>query len=91
MLLPLAGSLTHGTTGATGSAQFTSVTSGSEDFHLKGTAALLGAATNISGITTDIIGTTRPQSGFYDIGAFEYIRSSGNGPTPGISVFGVTP
>jgi hypothetical protein len=71
-----AGSFTNGTTSATGSAQFTSVTPSSENFHLKGTSALLDVGTAIGGISVDIIGTSIPQGSAPDIGAFEYIVAS---------------
>jgi len=56
-------------------ANFKNVTLGSEDFHLVVSAAnkLLDHGANLTseGVTTDIIGTARPQFGTFDIGAFE--------------------
>lgn len=62
-----------------GSAVFENPAAG--DFRLKAGAALIDVGTTISGLTTDIIGTTRPQGSAYDIGAFEY-ASGGPPPTP---------
>lgn len=62
-----------------GSAVFENPAAG--DFRLKAGAALIDVGTTISGLTTDIIGTTRPQGAAYDIGAFEY-ASGGPPPTP---------
>lgn len=62
-----------------GSAVFVSVTAGSEDFTLKsGTNALVEAGATLGSVTDDIIGTTRPQGGNYDIGAFERISAGGS-------------
>lgn len=57
------------------------------DFSLKnftGTGALIDAGTTISEVTTDIIGTSRPQGTTYDIGAFEYVSSGGSSTIPAI-------
>lgn len=51
------------------------------DFRLKTGSVLIDAGVTISGFTTDIIGTTRPQGAAYDVGAFEY-ASGGPPPTP---------
>jgi len=65
---------TAGVSSIAGSAVFTSVTSGSEDFRLlSGTNALVDAGATLGSVTTDIIGTARPQGGSYDVGAFERI------------------
>lgn len=63
---------TAGQTSVAGSAVFTSVTSGSEDFRLlAGTNALVDNGATLAAVTVDIIGTSRPQGASYDIGAFE--------------------
>lgn len=56
--------------------QFTNITAGSEDFSLKAGSDLEGFGTNISGITTDIIGTARHATA-PDIGAFENVAVGG--------------
>jgi hypothetical protein len=74
-----------------GSAVFTSVTAGSEDFSLKtGTNALVDAGATLGTVTDDLIGTTRPQGASYDIGAFERIVSSAPTGTFVASLDGVT-
>ena len=68
-----------------GSAVFANVTTGSEDFtHLSGSTALINAGTTVASVTTDIIGTARPQGAAYAIGAFEY-ASGGGGTAPAIT------
>jgi hypothetical protein len=63
---------TAGVSSVAGSAVFTSVTSGSEDFSLlSGTNALVEAGATLGSVTDDIDGTARPQGSLYDIGAFE--------------------
>lgn len=65
---------TAGQSSVAGSAVFTSVTPGSEDFTLKaGTNALVANGATLGSVTDDIIGTSRPQGTGYDIGAFERI------------------
>lgn len=56
--------------------QFTNVTAGNENFGLKSGSDIEGQGTNISGITTDIIGTSRHATA-PDIGAFEFIPVGG--------------
>lgn len=70
-------------TSIAGSAVFTSVTSGSEDFNLKtGTNALVGAGENLySDFTLDALGDSRPSSGAWDIGA-DHRTSGGGGSAP---------
>jgi len=66
---------TSGVSSVAGADVFISVTAGSEDFRLKtGTNALVDAGATLGSVTTDAIGTSRPQGASYDIGAIE--RSS---------------
>lgn len=59
-------------------ANFVSITSGSEDYHLVSGSALIDAGTDLSGtFTTDIDGNTR--SGTWDIGADEFQGGGGGG------------
>jgi len=55
-------------------ANFISVTLGSEDLHILKTGALYNTGANLTseGVTTDYEGTTRPQFGDFDIGAHEF-------------------
>lgn len=72
---------TAGQSSIAGSAVFTSVTSGSEDFTLlSGSNALVANGATLGTVTDDIIGTTRPQGTGYDIGAFERIVSASFNP-----------
>lgn len=69
---------TAGVSSIAGSAVFTSITVGSEDFRLlSGTNALVDAGATLGSVTTDIIGTARPQGASYDVGAFERITAAG--------------
>lgn len=69
---------TAGVSNVAGSAVFTSVTSGAEDFTLlSGTNALVDVGATLGTVTDDIIGTARPQNSVYDIGAFERIAAGG--------------
>ncbi|MCE9586679.1 hypothetical protein K8R04_05230, partial [Candidatus Uhrbacteria bacterium] len=48
------------------------------DFRLRPGSALIDAGANLSAdFTTDIVGRTRPASGPWDIGAFEYVQQIG--------------
>lgn len=67
---------THSIHSLTDSDQFTGVGDGSWDFAPKATAAIVGAGTPISGITTDIAGNTRSAT-TPTIGAFEYVAAGG--------------
>lgn len=51
------------------------VDSGQKDYRLSATSPAINAGTNVAalGITSDYAGTTRPQDGAYDQGAYEYI------------------
>lgn len=67
---------TAGVSNIAGSAVFTSITPSSEDFRLlTGTNALVEAGATLGSVTTDIIGTARPQGTSYDVGAFERLVS----------------
>lgn len=62
----------------TGSASFTNA--GSGDFTLQSGSTARDAGTDLSAtLSTDYIGTARPQNGTFDIGAYEYIVSAGGG------------
>ncbi len=76
-----------GSTGnvAYSTANFTSVTGGSEDLSLPSGSALIDAGTDLSGdadypFSTDFEGVTR--SGTWDIGPDEYVASGSAGPAP---------
>jgi len=45
---------------------------GNLDLHLQSTSPLINRGTTISSITSDYDGSTRPQGGAYDMGAYEY-------------------
>lgn len=63
-----------------GSAAFTNVTAGSEDFRTKsGFTGLSNLGATLAAITDDIVGTARPQGASYDIGPFENISGGGGG------------
>ncbi len=82
---------TSSTNSIAGSAVFTSVTPGSEDFRLlSGTNALVDSGATLGSVTTDIIGTSRPQGAAYDVGAFERIVSGGGGLIANV-LFGFSP
>lgn len=67
-------SATHSKTNLVFANQFQNTTN---DFRLLPGSDLIDAGTAISGITTDVVGTTRPQGSSYDIGAWEASVSSG--------------
>lgn len=54
----------------------------SPDFTLNLTSPCIGAATSSLVATTDYAGTSRPQGGTYDIGAYEYIGGGGTAYAP---------
>lgn len=65
----------NNTTGASG---FTNAAG--DDFTLTSGSTLRDAGTDLSAtLTTDYIGTARPQNSVFDIGAYEYIVSQGGG------------
>lgn len=72
------GTGTHNLTNLTYANQFVDtggVVAGA-DFRLKSGANLIGSGTAVSGITADIVGTTRPQGSAEDIGAWEFSSSA---------------
>lgn len=53
------------------------VNAGTGDFSLQGSSGLIDIGVTLSAVTTDQVGTTRPQGSAYDIGAFEFSAFSG--------------
>ena len=68
----------------TGTPSFTNAVG--DDFTLQSGSDARDAGTDVSaaGVTTDYIGTARPQNSVFDIGAYEYIVSQG-GASGGMS------
>ena len=62
---------------------FENISSGTEDFRIKSTSGLIGLGGS-GGTSTDIIGTSKPQGGNYDVGVWEYV-SGGGGAISGTS------
>lgn len=63
-------------------ANFTNVTSTTENYLLPSGSALIDAGVDLSGtFTNDIDGTTRPQNSAFDVGADEYVAAAGGQPT----------
>lgn len=56
---------------------FESITNGTHDYRIKSTSALIDAGTSTGAPSVDIVGTTRPQGGLYDVGAWEYAAGGG--------------
>ena len=76
-----ASNLRHGIGGATiDAAEYINAAGG--NFSLASTADCRNAGTNIFSVTYDIAGTSRPQEGVYDIGAYEYVPP----PTPTMTI-----
>ena len=66
----------------TGSPSFTNAATG--DFTLQSGSNCRDAGLDLSAtLTTDYIGTSRPQNGTFDIGAYEYLVSAGGGGSTG--------
>ena len=66
----------------TGSPSFTNAATG--NFTLQSGSSCRDAGLNLSAtLTTDYIGTSRPQNGTFDIGAYEYLISVGGGGSTG--------
>lgn len=63
----------------TGTPSFTNAAT--DDFTLQSGSDARDAGTDVSasGVTTDYIGTARPQNSVFDLGAYEYIVSAGGG------------
>lgn len=57
--------------------QFTNIAT--NDYSITSSSTARDAGTTIGTFSTDIIGTARPQNGTWDIGAYEFIVSSGGG------------
>ena len=73
----------NNTTGASG---FTNAAG--DDFTLTPGSTLRDAGTDLSAtLTTDYIGTSRPQNGTFDIGAYEYTVSTQTGGFSGTTAF----
>lgn len=70
-------SITSTTNRTTGS--ITDCTGTLPDFTHKVGSACIDVGTTVATVTTDKIGTARPQNSTFDIGAYEYIVSSGGG------------
>lgn len=66
----------------TGSPSFTNAAT--QDFSLQSGSNCRDVGTDLSAtLTTDYIGTSRPQNGTFDIGAYEYLVSAGGGGSTG--------
>jgi hypothetical protein len=73
-----------------GSAVFTSVTVGTENFNLKtGVNALADVGATLATVPTDAVGVTRPQGAAYDMGALERVIAAAPGsPTSLVATAG---
>jgi len=70
------------TISVTGSPSFTNAATG--DFTLQSGSSCRDVGLDLSAtLTTDYIGTSRPQNGTFDIGAYEYLISVGGGGSTG--------
>lgn len=56
---------------------FENTTNGTHDYRIKSTSALKDAGTSTGAPSTDIVGTTRPQGGSYDVGVWEFAAGGG--------------
>jgi hypothetical protein len=54
----------------------------SADFHLQASSPAIDKGTSITGLTTDIDGTSRPQGTAFDIGSYEYTLGASSPPPP---------
>ncbi|MDE2041170.1 MAG: right-handed parallel beta-helix repeat-containing protein [Patescibacteria group bacterium] len=57
----------------------------SSDFHLQSSSPAINAGVTVAGVSPDLDGVSRPQGSAYDMGAYEYVGSSGavtTTPTP---------
>lgn len=57
------------------------VGAGNADFRLKAESPAINKGLAISEVATDMDGTSRPQGGSYDIGAYEYLSTTSSPPT----------
>lgn len=64
-------------TGLSYASQFASTLTASRNFHVQSGSGMIGAATaDPTNAGTDILGTSRPQGGSWDIGAEEYVSAA---------------
>ena len=72
---------TGNVTSLTYTSQFESVSSGTLDYRAKSGGGILDVGTDLSAdspaITTDIVGTSRPQNSTFDIGCWELVVAGG--------------
>jgi hypothetical protein len=77
---------TGGISGGTQSNNLTSnpgfVDAANKNFALQSSSPAINAGVLISEVTSDIVGSPRPQGGAYDIGAYEYSSTQASLPTP---------
>ena len=69
--------------------QFQTTTDAARDFRAKAAADLLENATSTGAPSTDIVGTSRPQSSAYDIGCWELVVAGGSTPVHRLTCLGV--
>lgn len=62
---------------------------GSADFRLQASSPGRNTGTAVGIVTTDIIGSSRPQEAIYDIGAYEYVAAAGPTAPHFVSLLGV--
>lgn len=93
----VSGSSANNYTSATAATGFTNIAFGSagfvsttNDFRITSGSALKDAGATLSGITTDVMGTARPQGSAYDVGAHEYAVSSGSTITADAGSYSLT-
>jgi len=65
---------------------FENTLDGTHDYRIKSTSALKDAGTSTGAPSVDIVGTTRPQGGAYDVGAWEYASAGSNGTASGATL-----